>query len=374
MRGFTPPGEEESTDLSTRESGDPHDPALATTAGQQQTGRALPSSDNISLSSFPLLSTNAKEGLATEETRMRPQATVHYVQPGNIPQIKMQHRVAIQPQHNLHDQQQQRHPPQQPQYQESQPAQYQQPQHPPQHQSHSPSRPPRPQHMDIYQRQHSAELQQLEHHLHYLQEQHHQLEQEIQERQRQQQVEGPGMPTTTAYEDDRPRSVHFASKIAQDIEEGYEAPSDESTSRIHKDSPTSVAQLNENSNDQDKSNTSVIAPKALFSQPRSILRRKGQQPLDSTGRYPGANRGRSHAPLFTDSTGREVSPIRSPGRQRAQQGTTYQMQPNAAGEDVGSIPDNPDDKDIAVLFDSDPDADNGFLKREVSIPTDGLGV
>ena len=50
------------------------------------------------------------------------------------------------------------------------------------------------------------------------------------------------------------------------------------------------------------------------------------------------------------------------------------MQPNAAGEDVGSIPDNPDDKDIAVLFDSDPDADNGFLKREVSIPTDGLGV
>ena len=177
---------------------------------------------------------------------------------------------------------------------------------------------------------------------------------------------GPGSPE---YLDDRPRSVRFASKIAQDIEEGHDAPSDESSNRIHKDSPVSVTKFNENSNEQDKSNTSVLAPKTLFSAPTSILRRKGAQPLDSSGRHPGAcrspNRGRSHAPVFTDSAGREVSPIRSPGRQRGQQATTvYQMQPGSA-DDVGSIPDNPDDKDIAVLF--DPDADTRFLKQEVSI-------
>ena len=108
----------------------------------------------------------------------------------------------------------------------------------------------------------------------------------------------------------------------------------------------------DSSSEQDKSNTSVLAPKTLFVAPTSILRRKSQQALDSSGRYPDANRGRSHAPVFTDSTGREVSPIRSPGRQR--QNRMYQMQMGAS-EDVGSIPDNPDDRDIAVLF--DPDAD-----------------
>ena len=221
--------------------------------------------------------------------------------------------------------------------------------------------------MYIQQGQHNDELQQLEHHLHYLQEQHHQLEQEIQERQKQSPVGVPAGPGSPEYSDDRPRSVRFASKIAQDIEEGRDAPSDESSNRIHKDSPTSVTMLNDNSNEQDKSNTSVLAPKSLFSAPTSILRKKGPQPLDSSGRYPGTirspNRGRSHAPVFTDSAGREVSPIRSPGRQQVHQATpVYQMQPGSA-DDVGSIPDNPDDKDIAVLF--DPDADTGFLKQRV---------
>lgn len=73
------------------------------------------------------------------------------------------------------------------------------------------------------------------------------------------------------------------------------------------------------------------------------------------------------------------TPIRSPGRQRVQQqATVYRMQPNTAADDVGSIPENPDDRDIAVLFDSDPDAvadaNNRFLKREVSMGIEVLEI
>ena len=300
----------------------------------------------------------------------QPEATVQYVQPGNIPQLRMQHHVAAHPQHSFesphgyhHQQQQQEHRPiqQPPQTHENlkQTHNYKQ-QHQQQHPT-SPSRSSRPQGMDNYQQQHVNELQQLEHHLRYLEEQHSQIEQEIQERKKLSPPRVPATSESAEHADDRRRSVRFASELAQDIEEGREAPSDESTSRVHKDSPTSVAMFGDSSSEQDKSNTSVLAPKTLFVAPTSILRRKSQQALDSSGRNPNANRGRSHALVFTDSTGREVSPIRSPGRQR--QNRMYQVQMGAS-EDVGSIPDNPDDRDIAVLFDPDADVQSGLLMRK----------
>jgi len=419
MRGIASPKEEDtgSTAVSTRGSGDSNH-HLAVTSGtnnrvvyQSQNrndgwtaaAQASPS-DNASLSSFPLLSTNAKEGLATEEM-----ATVQYMEPGHIPQIQLQERVAIaveqqqqltydtrqhqqlehqqehqqmqhqhqhQQEHQQHQQEHQQRAIQQPRIRQRQPAQttpqsgnaqQHQPQLRTQHQFSSKS--PRPQYIDIYQRQHSTELQQLEQHLSYLEDQHQQLEREIQDRQRQQQVNDPNAPGGAVppdYEDDRPRAVTFAERIARDIDENHEAPSDESESRIHKDSPTSVAHFN-NSSEQDKSNntsTSMISPKTLFSAPKSILRRKIQQPLDSTGRIPGVHRGRTNAPKFTDATGRELSPIRSPGRQQSNQRPAYGLQANALVDDVGSVPENPGENDAAVLFDPDKEAEKLFLKRD----------
>lgn len=360
-------------------------------------GEWFASSDNASLSSFPLLSTNAKQVFAAEEKTKQPEATVQYVQPGNFPQLRMQHHGAVSPQHstqsNHHYHQQQQQQEEQHHYrQHQQPQHYQQPQEHEQHhvkhrqalhsthahnneqqaqyykqknhqgQRDSPFRSQRPQNVDKYQQQHTDELQELEHHLHYLQEQHSQLEHEIQERKKQSPLRSSAGSGSAEYSDERPRSVRFASEIAQDIEEGREAPSDESTSRIHKDSPTSVAMFSDNSNEHDKSNTSVLAPKTLFLAPTSILRRKGPQALDSSGRYPIANRGRSHAPVFTDSAGREVSPIRSPGRQRV---NTAYRRPMGTADDVGSIPDNPDARDVAVLFDPDTHSSSGILGKQV---------
>ena len=365
MRTFSPPDEETgTTDASTRESGEDggHQPQQ-----QHQQQQALSTSDNISLSSFPLLSTNAKEGLTSDDydnngatmsssSRGGPQypteAPVHFTQPGDIPQLQVGH---------YNNYQQQGHP-----------------------QVHG-QWTPRPQHMDIYQRQHGEELKQLEYHLKYLQDQHSVLENEIQERQRQQGREGGTLIDDFEYDDNRPRSVRFAAMIAQSMEDDhrpssnrYQAPYDESGLADSKDSPTSVAQFdyynaNQDNNNNSYMNNSAITPKNLFQnggKPKSILRKKGSAVLDETGRYPGAhNRGRTVGlvPLFMDSNGREVSPIRSPGRPQIQQQPFYQMATQPTGEDLVSIPDNPDDKDIAVLFDPDADADIGIeqMRREV---------
>lgn len=347
MRTFSSP-EDCSTDDSTRESGERYPHGSAEEHQKQTHNRPIPiQSDNVSLSSFPLLSTSAKEGLTTE-------VGVHYSQPGNIPQLELNMPHAEQQTYpsSHHHQQQRRH-------------QHQKPTHPeyPQEQHcspHGPQQPKgeRPQHLDIYQRQHSEELVQLENHLRYLEEQHQQLEEEIQERERvDQKQEAP----SAEYEDDRPRSVRFAASIAQDMEEQYEKTKG---SLISQESPTSVARYHSGQTaDNSNSSTSMLGPKALFGKPESILRRKkGTAPLDSTGRYPSATRGKSHVPVFTDGHGREVSPIRSPARQSGQQ-AAFQMGPQPS-EDTTSIPDNPDDKDIAVLFDSEAELGLESMRRD----------
>lgn len=342
MRAFTPP-DEGSTDVSTRESGEegaqrPHDGGV--------NHPEHPQSDNQSLSSFPLLSTNAKEGLITEPRLYPPQASVHYTQPGNIPQLQVAAPRA-QGGHTPEPQDARRETGEQNRVvllnQTQQPLQLNQSSSQPRGQT---------QHLDLYRRQHGEELQQLESHLKYLEEQHKQLEDRIQGRQH---VDNMDVPSDEN-EEDRPRSVRFAAQIAQDMEEQYQKK------KGSQESPTSVAQFDDQAQDNSNNSSSVLSPKALFpGQPRSILRRKeGTMPLDSTGRYPSSYRGRSHVPVFKDGHGREVSPIRSPGRNRALKGGAYQMPPEEA-----SIPDNPDERDTAVLFDSEADVDLELMRREV---------
>ena len=331
MTAFTPP-EEGSTDASTHESGEDGLRRLHEDRRQHQQNANASVCD--SLSSFPLLSTNAKEGLTTE-------AAVHYAQPGNIPQLQVSlpgaapesnYNVSKYLQVQAHGAQEQ------PMYSQS-----------------SSAKPtPRSQHLDMFQRQHGEELQQLEKHLKYLEEQQQQLEEEIQGRQRSQ---PEGDSPSDEYVDDRPRAVRFASMIAQNLKEEYE--SKKGGSHV---SPTCVVQLDAHDN-SDNSN-SVLAPKTLFpGKPKSILRRKGPEALDATGRYPSATRGRSHVPVFTDVHGREVSPIRSPARPKGQQ-AVYQMEARHP-EDTASIPDNPGAKDIAVLFDPEADEGQDSMRREV---------
>lgn len=360
MRTFSSP-EECSTDDSTRESGERHPQGSSEEHQKQTHNRPSPSqSDNVSLSSFPLLSTSAKEGLTTE-------VGVRYSQPGNIPQLELTVPHAEQQTYPTTKQQQkqQQQPHQHHHHHHHQQQQHQKPPHPEylpeQHCSPHGSQQPRverPQHLDLYQRQHSEELLQLENHLRYLEEQHQQLEEEIQERER---IDPKQEVPSDDYEDDRPRSVHFAASIAQDMEEQYEKTKG---SLISQESPTSVAHYHSGQTaDNSNSSTSVLGPKSLFGKPESILRRKkGTAQLDSTGRYPSASRGRSHVPVFTDGHGREVSPIRSPARQSGQQ-LAFQMGPQPS-EDMTSIPDNPEDKDIAVLFDSEADTGLESMRRD----------
>lgn len=322
MRKLTPTKEEEqgSTDLSTRESKE-NEPNLAVV--EHISGRAQTPSDNHSIesSSFPLLSSNARQEFVeiqagTGGTGYAFQRPLH-AQQGNAPSH----------------------------------------QHQPLTSQHSPQ--PGPQHTDIYQRQHGEELRQLEDHLRYLEDQHQQLEQEIQHRQQQQ------MPGNNV-QDSRPRAVRFATLLARDMEEL--GPSDEEGTT--KDSPISVAHFE--AQEQDKSNSSFIEPKALFvnscDKPKSILRRKNNSTLDSNGRYNSGYRGRvAVRPKFYDMNGREVSPIRSPSRHNNAQQSVYPVDPPESGEDVNSIPEHPDDKDVALLFDSETDIDIELLRREVSL-------
>jgi hypothetical protein len=332
-----------STDASTRESAEQQDPAATDgTQPSEEPAAHFSPSDNHSIgsSSFPLLSTNAKQGLSEKPSRESP---IHPYsgyrgphQHDNMPHLEVvseqEGRSTVRPylQHlpELHDQLQA-----------------------------APHHQPREQHMDIYQRQHGEELQQLEHHLRYLQEQHQQLEHEIHERQRMQQEQENGG-------DYRPRSVRFAAQIARNLEE---VPQDEPDA--NNTSPTSVTNFDENVNDQNVSKNSVIEPKVLFGagmKPKSILRNSRRSvPLDERARYSAGYRSRTIAPIFTDSNGREVSPIRSPGPPRTQHAAVYEMETPQTG-DVVSVPDNPDDKDIAVLFDSDADVDIEMVRREVS--------
>jgi len=363
-RAITPADEETgSTDVSTRESGE--DGHLHHHHHQPQRQHNV--SDNVSTSSFPLLSTNAKEGFQTNEDDMvhshkdhraatatpemsyPVQAPVHYAsQPGNtIPQLSVrnpqQQQQEIQLQ-RLHIRQQ-----------ESQS----------QHTSLQ-------QHPDITE--HGEELARLEKHLKALEAQHNQLEQEILERQRLQDG-GNTREGIVAMEDedDRPRAVRFSPVIARNMEGDRPDPVGVVSSTLApKESPTSVTQYgNEDSNDKSDSYSSGVTPKNLF-QPKSILRRK-EPVLDSTGRYPGlaaTTRGRGFVPVFVDSEGREVSPIRSPHRPVLQEQSEYQMPSSEPEEEeeIFEIPDNPDDKDIALLFDSDADADLGIeaMRREVN--------
>lgn len=326
MRASTPTEDElGSTDASTRESAERSalNPAAPEHDDSNYNGRAPTPSDNHSIgsSSFPLLSSTARQGFV-EQTRDAP---AQYSHPGGYYSAP----------HHLQMQQQQQ--------QGQMPPLYHYQQH---------------RHLDNYERQHGEDLRQLEDQLRYLQEQHQQLEQEIQERQRlQQDPDG---------EDVRPRAVRFATQLAQDMEE--QGPSDEESNT--KDSPTSVAQFN--AQDQDKAETSAIAPKALFGRdpgkPKSILRKRNNMDLDANGRYNSNYRGRIAAvtPRFYDTNGREVSPIRSPSRRPNEQQTLYQMDPPPTSDDANSIPENPDDKDIAVLFDSEADIDIELMQREVS--------
>ncbi|CAB9529208.1 myosin, heavy chain [Seminavis robusta] len=329
LRAF-PSQDEGSTDASTRESGD--DPAHHRPPNEQPHHH-----DNSSLNSFPLLSTNAKEGLdpvANRNVESPRDAAVLYAQPGNIPQLQVDHLYERE-QRKLHEHQQIQ--------QSYQPTTIQQLRD----RSNQDQ-----QHMEAHHRQHGEELEQLESHLRYLQDQHQLLEQEVQERHVNAQAARDAHP--------RPR-VRFSATLTQDLEEKhYEISS--------KDSPTSVTDLghyteyHHQHQDTSNSSSSVLAPKTLFpGKPVSILRRKRKEALDSTGRYPGASsRGRSHQqPVFSDSDGRELSPIRSPAGMRGQTLAAHHYHP----DDVSSLPENLEEKDVAVVFDPDQEIDDLELMR-----------
>lgn len=211
---------------------------------------------------------------------------------------------------------------------------------------------------------------------------------------------------------ERPRAVRFATKISEDLGFGRDAseeiPFDEEDGGP-KESPTSVTNFDD---DPDSSKNSALAPKNLFNntsstsssktnngnevatsegKPKSILRKRNTA-LDDRGRYSasasdpgvGSVRGRNMEPVFTDSRGREVSPIRSKGRRvRVQHNFDENNEPSSQGEqprqtngvdphhadELMSIPSNPDSKCVEVLFDSETDADLALIRKEVSFPS-----
>jgi hypothetical protein len=255
---------------------------------------------------------------------------VLYTQPGNIPQLQVDHLYQLQ-----HVEQQQLYHFQ--------------------NQNQLPQQELRPHHMDIYNRQHGEELKQLESHLQYLQAQHEQLEQDIQER-----GMDPEADPKDESQDSRPRAVRFAPKLAQDIEHQYEL-----ASGVSKESPTSVTDYGGGHQDNSNSTTSGVTPKTLFTEkPVSILRRKSSTALDSTGRYPCATRGRTNVPMFKDIHGLELSPIRSLRGAHPCQPSTYQVESH---EFSSSLPENLIEQDVAVLFDSDPIADLELMRRDSSV-------